>query len=60
MLDAAFITEAHSDPIATVRTTAHVTRLDGSGLWADPKAQIAPETIPSSGGKSVNGRARRM
>jgi len=59
MFEAAFIAEAHSEPTATVRITAHVTRRDGSGLCADPKAQIAPETMPRSGGRSVNGRARR-
>ena len=48
-----------SDPMATVSTTAQVTRLAGSGLCADPKAQTAPETIPSSGGTSVKGRASR-
>src|SRR3954469_15967105 len=59
MFEAAFIAEAHSEPTATVRTTAHVTRRAGSGLCADPKAQIAPETIPTRGGRSVNGRASR-
>ena len=59
MFDAAFIAEAQSEPTATVRTTAHVRRRAGSGLWAEPKAQTAPETIPTSGGSSVNGRARR-
>ena len=59
MFDAAFMADAQSDPIATVRTTAQVTRRAGSGLCAEPKAQIAPETIPRSGGSSVNGRARR-
>ncbi len=51
--------DAQSEPIATVRTTAHVTRRAGSGLCADPNAQIAPDTMPSSGGSSVKGRARR-
>src|SRR5215813_11729720 len=50
MFDAAFMAEAHSDPIATVRTTAPVSRRAGSGLWTDPNAQIAPDTMPSSGG----------
>ena len=59
MFEAAFIAEAQSEPIATVSTTAHVTRRAGSGLCAEPKAQTAPETIPSSGGTSVNGRERR-
>ena len=30
--EAAFIADAHSEPMATVRTTAHVTRRAGSGL----------------------------
>jgi hypothetical protein len=37
--------------------TDAVTARVGSGLWADPHAQIAPEMIPSSGGSSVKGRA---
>src|ERR1700693_1903911 len=60
MFEAAFIAEAQSEPIATVRTTAHVTRRDGLGLCADPKAQTAPEPVPRSGGRSVEGGARRM
>ena len=59
MLEAAFIADAHRDPMAIVSTTAQVTRRAGSGLCADPKAQTAPETMPRSGGSSVNGRARR-
>ncbi len=57
--EAAFIADAQSEPIATVSTTAHVTRRAGSGLCAEPKAQMAPEMMPTSGGSSVNGRARR-
>ena len=59
MFDAAFIAEAHSEPMATVSTIGHVIRRAGSGLCADPKAQTAPERIPRSGGKSVKGRASR-
>jgi hypothetical protein len=33
---------------------------DGSGLCADPHAQIAPEMIPRSGGRRVKGRASEM
>ena len=46
MFEAAFIADAQSEPIATVSTTAHVTRRAGSGLCAEPKAQIAPEMMP--------------
>ena len=58
--EAAFIAEAQSDPMATVSITAQVTRRAGSGLCAEPKAQIAPEMMPTRGGSRVNGRARRM
>ncbi len=41
-----------------VSTTEAVTARDGSGLWTEPHAHIAPEMIPSSGGRRVNGRVR--
>jgi len=34
-----------------------VTARVGSGLCAEPHAQIAPEMMPSNGGSNVNGRA---
>src|SRR6266496_4036162 len=37
MLEAAFMADAQREPMATVKTTAHVTRRPGSGLWAEPK-----------------------
>ncbi len=43
-------------PEATVKSTERVSRA-GSGLWTEPKAQTAPEMMPSSGGSRVNGRA---
>jgi hypothetical protein len=55
--DAAFMKLAQSDPSRMVRITDSVRRDCGSGLCTEPKAQTAPETIPSSGGSSVNGRA---
>src|SRR5450432_3216286 len=59
MFEAAFIAEAHSEPIATVNTTAQVMRRDGSGLCAEPKAHTAPEMMPRRGGRRVKGRERR-
>jgi hypothetical protein len=38
--------------------TEAVRAREGSGLCADPNAQIAPEMIPKSGGRRVKGRAR--
>ena len=42
---------------ATVAMTDQVSCHAGSGLCTEPQAQTAPETMPSSGGSSVNGRA---
>jgi hypothetical protein len=55
--EAAFMKLAQSDPRTIVSRTGRVSRASGSGLWIEPKAQIAPETMPRSGGSSVNGRA---
>jgi len=55
--EAAFMRLAQREPRATVPATAQVTPAARSGLWTEPKAQIAPETMPRSGGSSVNGRA---
>ncbi len=51
---------AQSEPRITVSTTESVRLRDGSGLCTEPKAQIEPETMPSSGGSRVNGRASCM
>jgi len=48
---------AQSEPRAIVASTERVKAREGSGLCTEPKAQIAPETMPKSGGRRVNGRA---
>jgi hypothetical protein len=48
---------AQREPRITVRITERVRLREGSGLCIEPKAQTAPETMPSSGGSSVKGRA---
>src|ERR1051326_3667052 len=57
VLFAALRNDAQSEPRTTVRMTEAVTARVGSGLCAEPHAQIAPEMMPKSGGRSVNGRA---
>jgi hypothetical protein len=55
--EAAFMKLAQSEPRMTVSTTEALRLREGSGLCTEPKAQMAPETMPSSGGSRVNGRA---
>ncbi len=55
--EAAFMKLAQSEPRTTVQITVAVKLREGSGLCTEPKAQTAPETMPRSGGRSVNGRA---
>jgi len=57
VLFAAFRNAAHADPRTMVKTTEALTARVGSGSCADPHAQTAPEMMPRSGGRSVNGRA---
>src|SRR5262245_33128593 len=56
--EAALSSDAQSEPKSTVITTERVSARCGSGLWAEPQAQTAPEMIPNRGGRRVNGRAR--